>query len=120
MSTNSPRRMRATSLRGIGGNPSLRMNGFPTASFRPSAASLGSTSSPPDLSRVPRGWEESVRICVCECVWECVRMCVCVSGCEKRGRKESMGERDVVTQKGGWTCRCHQSKSRELLDTHSC
>ena len=59
--------------------------------------------------------------CVCVCL-----MCVCVcvwgggGGENERGRKESMGERDVATETGGGggTCRRHQSIGPP--DAHSC
>ena len=38
-------------------------------------------------------------VSVCVCVSACLYVCVCVCGGEKqRGREESMGERDVVTE----------------------
>ena len=54
-------------------------------------------------------------LCVCACV--CVCVCVC-GGENERGRKESMGERDVATETGGGTCQRHQSIGPP--DTHSC
>ena len=47
-------------------------------------------------------------MCLCVCV------CACACGGEKeRGRKESMGEQDVVTETEGGTCRRHQLKQKQ-------
>ena len=71
---------------------------------------------------VREGERESVcvcvraRVCVCVCVCVCVFVCVC-GGENERGRKDSLGKRDVATETGGGGDLSASSKQRTARHT---